>query len=147
MLTKVVNLEFEEKCLQRYEEIVSFILRKLEATTSLETDLKILDQNQQLSDMTANEYFAVVYRSEMKKIMRAQKEIVDFVQNVLKQSQSVNQAIQDGKSTTEASKIFKGIYLAKMESEKNECDEKGEFKNEESESWYLYRRLRCRKYL
>ena len=34
-MSRVVNLEFEIKCLQRYQEIVEHIIKKLERTTTL----------------------------------------------------------------------------------------------------------------
>ena len=82
-ITKVVNLEFERSCLKKYEEIVDFIAKRLEQKSSLETDLEILENK---ANLTQKSYFAVLYRSEMKKTMRAQLEIVRFVQKVLDES-------------------------------------------------------------
>lgn len=37
--------------------------------------------------MTIKEYWAIVYRSEMKKTIRAQLELINFMQKVLKESE------------------------------------------------------------
>ena len=38
----MANLDFEKKCLERYEEIVFLVMKKLEHSTNLETDLDML---------------------------------------------------------------------------------------------------------
>ena len=99
LLSRVANLEFEKKCLERYEEIVFLVMKKLEHTTTLEADLDMLgdsatsDANDEVLaevkktlSLSPNQYFAVVYRSEQKKTIRAQLEIVRYVQSVLEQS-------------------------------------------------------------
>ena len=86
LLSRVANLDFEKKCLERYEEIVFLMMKKLEHTTTLEADSEMLGDNASTEDdandevlqevkktlsLSANQYFAVVYRSEQKKTMRA----------------------------------------------------------------------------
>lgn len=71
MIMKVVNLDFEEICLIRYEKIVEFIVNKMEVDASLEDDLlalsgneaKILEMNL-CPNLSKNEYLAILYRSE-----------------------------------------------------------------------------------
>ena len=42
-MTKIKDLEFEKKCLSRYEKIVFYMIKKLESITTLKTDEKILE--------------------------------------------------------------------------------------------------------
>ena len=149
LLTKVVDLEIEEKCLERYQEIVKFIVSELESQTTLEEDLAILDQHQAKSPqngrkgtktgarhLSQNMYFAVLYRSEMKKTMRAQLELVNFVEKVVQHSYQVKAMTKAGSSKTAASKAFKAIYLEKLPSEIDQCHENGEFLDEKDEFWF-----------
>ena len=76
LITGVVNLQFEKKCLKRYEQIVLYIVKCLEEATSLEDDLEIINNNHNLSTL---EYFAIIYRSEKKKTLWAQLELVQFM--------------------------------------------------------------------
>ena len=52
--TKAVNLEFEEKCLWYYEEIVKFILGKLENRGTLEDDFEILKNWENCKNLEKN---------------------------------------------------------------------------------------------
>ena len=45
-MTKVKDLEFEKKCLSRYEKIVFYMIKKLESITTLKTDEKILETHE-----------------------------------------------------------------------------------------------------
>lgn len=42
-----------------------------------------------MHDLTEKEYFAVIHRSEAKKTMRDQLEIIQFMQKVMKQSTKI----------------------------------------------------------
>ena len=58
-------------------------------------------------ELSQNEYFAIIYRSERKKTMRVQFEIAKYVKTVLIESKK----IQEIKDKKEALKFFKCIYL------------------------------------
>lgn len=76
LISKVSNLEFEMVCLERYRDIVVTIIKQLEevdGATSMEEDLKILNDDDGLA---VNQCFAILYRFERKKTMRAQLELV-----------------------------------------------------------------------
>jgi len=63
-----VDLEFEKKCLERYEEIVFRTMKRLESTVTLEADEELLNQPEddahKVIRLSSNQYFAVVFRSE-----------------------------------------------------------------------------------
>lgn len=65
-----------------------------------------------------NEYFAILYRIEMKKTMRAQLELIKFVRYVFDESYTIQKLVEDGASDTEIGDKFKSLYLTKMDSEK-----------------------------
>ena len=68
LLTRIVDLEFEKKCLERYEEIVFCTMKRLESTVALEADDELLNQPEDDANkaikLSSNQYFAVVFRSE-----------------------------------------------------------------------------------
>ena len=84
LLSAAVDLDFEMVCLKRYLELIEHQRDKLEATSTLEDDIQLL-QDDDLSahasqearashmalQLTNNQRFALVYRSERKKIARA----------------------------------------------------------------------------
>ena len=65
----------------------------MEHITSLKKDLKILEEHSKKSKLTSGEYFAVLYRSEMKRTMHSQLEMVLFMQGVLTKSQKISKSI------------------------------------------------------
>ena len=98
MLSKIVDLDFEKKCLERYQEIVESILETAEDRgTTLEQDLQILERhNNGESKISEKSYFAVIYRSELKKTLRAQLEMAKFLQTLLKESYEIRSIIISG---------------------------------------------------
>ena len=82
LLTRIVDLDFEKMCLKRYEEIMYMVMKKLERETSLAHDLSLISEN----NLTANQRFSVIYRSERKKIIRDQLDLIRFIIKVLDQS-------------------------------------------------------------
>ena len=67
------------KCLRRYEEIVLQMAHHVERTSPLEADLMMLESK----GLKPKEKFALIYRSEMKKTVRAQLELIRFVSKVV----------------------------------------------------------------
>ena len=122
-------------------------MAKVERTTTLEVDEAILDKHEKKSSiLSANELYAVVYRSEMKRTMRAQLEIIKFVRQILDKSYEIPEKMAAGSAEAEVAKMFRYSYLQKMEDEIKDCEDKGQFQNEEAEYWYQYRRLQLRHY-
>ena len=70
--------------------------------------LQYLDLSEIGPELSHNEYFAIIYRSERKKTMRAQLEIAEYVKSVLIESKKI-QEMKEKKE--EALELFKGIYL------------------------------------
>lgn len=75
-ITEIEHLGFEIDCLERYDAIIYMILNKLENQTTLESDLKLLEDhekqvNPKAEQLSNKEYMAVLYRSEQKKIVKA----------------------------------------------------------------------------
>ena len=97
--------------------------------------------------MTAEQRFCVVYRSERKKILRSQKELISFLLNVLEESYQLKSMKSVGASQADIDFVFKKIYLHPMESEKIFINSEGDFIDEDEEFWYQYRRLHLRSYL
>ena len=79
LASKVEDLNFEMKCLRRYEEIALQMAHHVERTSPLEADLMMLESK----GLKPKEKFALIYRSEMKKTMRAQLELIRFVSKVV----------------------------------------------------------------
>ena len=67
--------------------------------------------------MTENQYYAILYRSERKQIMRSQLEIIKYVQKVLTESFQVATMMWLGQAEEAAHKFYKNIYLQKTKSE------------------------------
>ena len=55
--------------------------------------------------------------------------------------------MKQGANIEEVGMVYKVIYNSKMESEKLQCNEKGDFLKEQDEYWYQYRRLISRNYI
>jgi len=78
--TKVTDLAQERKMLDLYKALLLYVLKKIEAVTTLEEDLQLLCSNE-LTDYKMR--FAVIYRSERKKIIHSQLHLVQWLQQVL----------------------------------------------------------------
>ena len=64
MLTKIINLDLEKICLEKYYNTVKNNLAKLEKISTLEADLELLDEKVDDLKLSANQKFALIYRSE-----------------------------------------------------------------------------------
>ena len=150
LLTRIVDLEFERKCLDRYLQVITYQTHQLEKGTTLEADQELLSGETELAkevNLTSEQKFCVVYRSERKKILRSQKELVSFLLNVLEESYQLKSLKSVGAPKHEIDLLFKKIYLHPMESEKIYINSDGDFIDAEEEYWYQYRRLHMRSYL
>ena len=131
-----------------YEQIVTHIFEELESKSPLSDDLMMMFDTGPKRPL--NEYMALVYRSEMKKTMKAQVELIKFVQKVLQGSLELFEEMREEGADVEDAKVyFKEIYMEKMPSEIKECEDdgKGDFVDPEALGWYHYRRLYMRNYL
>ena len=81
---------------------------------------------------------AIVYRSERKKIVYNQMKLVEWLIQMVKDSEKVQDMKQKGQDLQDLHKVYQGLYLQPMEFEKEQIDEKGQFKDPESddEHWY-----------
>ena len=94
MLTKIVNLDLEKICLEKYYNTVKNNLAKLENFSTLEADQELLDERVDDLKLSANQKFALIYRSEQKKILRSSLEIVSFLRKCLEKSEGLKSLIE-----------------------------------------------------
>ena len=66
--------------LDLYKQVVLFVLRRAEKTTTLEQDLEMLN-SPELTDYKMR--FAILYRAERKKILHSQLHLVQWLHQVL----------------------------------------------------------------
>jgi hypothetical protein len=145
LLTKISDIDFEYFCLLKYKEVVQALIADLESKTTLESDLALLSGK--VTTLTGNQYMAVVYRSERKKIMHSQRHVIEYLLKVVENSADLELQklqIQDPKALGDA---FKTIYMAPMAFEKEQMNEDNKFKNDDDEFWFYYRRLNVCQYL
>ena len=77
-LTQLVDIEFEQVCLKQYFKILMFWKNVFEQETTLEQDLELLRASREGGfelpegmQLTEAQMFAVILRSERKKIIRS----------------------------------------------------------------------------
>ena len=138
--TKVIDLDQERKVLELYKKILIFVLRKTEAITTLEYDLQLLCSEDQLTDWQMR--FAVIYRSERKKILHSQLHLITWLLHVIN-------VCDQGPGRDELSYYFKFITFGKTEFEEQllsnkDLSEKQQTKHEED---YFLRRIFAGDYL
>lgn len=85
LISEAMNLDFEMYCLEFYLAILTYLYVYNTRTTSLEADMELLDPVRTPTKLNWNQRMAVVYRSERKKILRDQIELVSWVQSLVKQ--------------------------------------------------------------
>ena len=78
--TKVTDLVVERKMLELYKNLMIHVLKNIEKKTTLEEDIDLLCSDE-LTDYQMR--FAVIYRSERKKIIHSQLHLIDWLQHVL----------------------------------------------------------------
>ena len=66
--------------------------------------MKILDDSHML---TPRQYFAVILRSEKKKIIRSQIELARYLKSIITESYSISECVKLGKSVREIDLAFK----------------------------------------
>ena len=146
MLTKVVNLDLEKICLEKYYNTVKGQLARLEKFSTIEADQELLDEKVESLQLSTNQKFALIYRSEQKKILKSSLEIVTFLRKCLDESEGLKGLMEQDATPEELLKYWKEIYLQPMESEKIYMVD-GSFIDKEEEELYYYRRLHLRTYL
>jgi len=126
-----------------------------EHLSTLEADLELLtfghpgsSKHKAFMDLklSPHQRSAVVYRSERKKILRSQLLLVAWLRTFLDESYKVRSLMSLGAPQEDIDKAYKSIYLSYMAHECDQVDDKGEFKNEDDEHEYQFRRLLLREY-
>jgi len=84
LLTKPVNLFYEQYVFMYYKQVLKFIQANIEKTSTLEKDLELLDEGPHAPKISFELKMVLVYRSEKKKIIRSQIHLIDHVLDVLK---------------------------------------------------------------
>lgn len=146
MLTKVVNLELEKICLEKYYNTVKGHITRLEKFSTLEADMELLDEQIDDLKLSQNQKFALIFRSEQKKILKSNLEIVSHLRMCLEKSEELIALKEQDATQEELDRHWKSIYLSPMESEKIFMVN-GDFIDKEEEELYYYRRLQLRNHL
>jgi len=115
-----MNIEFEMLCLNRYKDIITYQHEVLEAPSTLEEDLDLLKSAQDSTDpeapkLSPNSYNALLYRTERKKIVRSQLDLINYLIQVVVQSEEIASDMQEGAKKFEIDAVFKRIYFTKSE--------------------------------
>lgn len=145
LLTKISDIDFEFFCLLKYKEVIEALCADLESKTTLEADLALLSGN--VATLTGNQYMAIVYRSERKKIMRSQRHIIEYLVKVAEASADLQVQKLETHDPKALADAFKASYMAPTDLEKEQMDGEQKFKSEEAEFWFYYRRLHVCQYL
>ena len=116
----------------------------------------VRETSHQKQSLPKNEIFAVIYRSERKKILRNQLCLIKWLRSFLSQSYSVRSLYSiigdDAEKRIEIDDLYKKIYLSYMMNEigdinhEDNSNEELSFKSPDKEHWYWYRRLHLREY-
>ena len=86
----------------------------MENTSTLEADLQLLKEATNWS--SENEY-AILYRSERKKIMRGQLDLIQFIRKVLRESCGIQHMMESGVAEAQILEFYKQIYGQKTRQE------------------------------
>lgn len=153
-LTQLVDIEFEQVCLKQYFKILMFWKNVFEQETTLEQDLELLRASREGGfelpegmQLTEAQMFAVILRSERKKIIRSQIDLVAYLQKVLRESFQLKSMASANAPQKDLDRAFQSIYLQLSQAEKDDVDQTGNFKSEEAESEYQNKRFCLRHYL
>ena len=92
LLTEPRDLDFELMCLARYRDIVSHVLKQLEAETTMQEDVDLLGTSKDLND---KQRFAVIYRSERKKIVHNQLDLIKWLSHLVSEALTHLQSTAD----------------------------------------------------
>lgn len=139
--TKVADLNEERKVASMYKELLLHVLKIAEYKTTLAQDMELLS-SEDLNDWKMR--FAVIYRSERKKIIHSQLHVIDWIINVLRfcdQSPSRDELDYYYRHLTFKKTQFEERVLS---GEAKDIDEKMRTKNEED---YFLRRIHAKDYL
>ena len=145
LLTKISDIDFELFCLLKYQEVVAALCADLESKTTLESDLALLSG--QVTTLAGNQYMAVLYRSERKKILRSQAHLIGYLVKVMEASADLELQKLQSPDPAALAAAFKTMYMAPTDLEKEQLDDDQKFKSEEDEFWFYYRRLNVCQYL
>ena len=83
LMTKPTNLFYEMYVFNFYEQTLIYLQTELNKVTTLEEDLELLEDKPDQQPLNWMTRMAVVYRSEKKKILRSQLNIIKKVNSVL----------------------------------------------------------------
>jgi hypothetical protein len=128
-----VNLSYEVYCFKYYEDLLVLLKMNMEKHNSLESDLEQLETAENLS---WGMRMALLYRSEKKKIVRNQIDLVRHFATVCLNAEAV---YEDG-----GADAYKSLVLRKTAMEEVEFDKVQNASPEEKtrvSEWFWYRRL------
>lgn len=97
--------------------------------------------------LSPEQRFCVIYRSERKKILRSQVELISYLISVIEESYQLKSMKSVNASQKDIDLVYKKIYLHPMESEKIYINSEGDYIDKDEEYLYQYRRLHLRSYL
>lgn len=112
LLTRPTNLFYERYVFSFYLQVLRYIADKLEQKATLEEDLELLSRGEPGNPLPAISFelrMAVVYRSEKKKIIRSQINLIQKVSTVLK---SIEEVLLNVPSGADGSRAFQELLLA-----------------------------------
>ena len=81
LLTRIYvdDIVFEMECLRMYKRIVQYFKKQLESSSTLESDMKLLNASTEGVRLSSNEKMAVTFRAEKKKIIRSQIQLIRYL--------------------------------------------------------------------
>lgn len=104
LLTRPAILPYELYVFDYYLQICNFVLSQLEKVATLEEDLELLKRGEPGHPGEPIDFefrMAVVYRSEKKKIMRSQINLVTKIKEVLRGCEEALEGDSDAQTTEE----------------------------------------------
>ena len=100
------DLDYELDCLKSYLNLAMLIKKRLESKTTLEEDLLILEGEPDNWKLR----MCVIYRSEKKKIIRSQIDMILYLINVVRASKDLAKKLRAGDFKL-VDQSFKSIYM------------------------------------
>ena len=85
-ISEITNINFELVCIERYKEILKTLLAQKEKNSTLEDDLSILTEEVETLKLSWPQRCAVILRSEKKKILIGQIDIIEYLQKVISET-------------------------------------------------------------
>ena len=149
LITRPTNLKYELYCFKYYLQIVHFLSDHFSRVATLEEDLELLTSGEPGSALPQIPFqlrMAVVYRSEKKKILRSQENLVRKIIEVLKRVEDtlLGGSEDPSRAYTELLLEETPIEVRWREAVKNDEAMEADTKRKELaklEQYYYYRRL------